>query len=124
MFTVVFLGKQCLVDFQNNPVKQCTIDTFGHSITRRQSLPAKDVTHITITFSGGHYLKNTVCHQNYENIPTFFLIHIQPSPEYTNTHVHTFFPYSPCLCWKERKKTVEENRKNERQKEIKKGKVN
>jgi hypothetical protein len=38
MVTVVPLGQQSLIHFQNNPIKQGSIQTFGHGITCRYRL--------------------------------------------------------------------------------------
>lgn len=47
MITVVSLGQQCLIHFEDDPIKQSPIQTFGHGITSGYSLkkPADNYTY-------------------------------------------------------------------------------
>jgi len=38
MFTVVLLGQQSLVDLEDDPIKQCSVDALGHGVPRGHRL--------------------------------------------------------------------------------------
>lgn len=51
MITVVSLGQQCLIHFEDDPIKQSPIQTFGHGITSGYSLKKKSADNMLPPFT-------------------------------------------------------------------------